>query len=66
MPDKQMHQLMIGMSGSFDVILDGCLEKRRFRLNRSYRLYVCPMIWRGPLTSNPYDEGNYYRNTLNI
>jgi hypothetical protein len=35
-----MRQLMIGVSGSFDVILDVCSEKTRFDLSRSYRLYV--------------------------
>src|SRR5436309_1238342 len=44
---KEMHALIIAMSGSFDVVLkDGKLEKR-FHLNRSYNgLYVPPMIWR--------------------
>ena len=44
---KALHQLIIAMSGSFDVILDDGHEKKRFHLNRSYYgLYVCPMIWR--------------------
>jgi hypothetical protein len=71
---KEMHQLIIAMSGSFDVILDDGSEKKRFHLNRSYYgLYVCPMIWREldnfssgsvclVLASNLYDEGDYYRN----
>ena len=43
---KDLHQLIIAMSGSFDVVDDGS-EKRRVHLNRSYNgLYVCPMIWR--------------------
>ena len=33
--------------GSFDVVLDDGLDKKRFHLNRSYYgLYVCPMMWR--------------------
>jgi dTDP-4-dehydrorhamnose 3,5-epimerase-like enzyme len=71
---KEMHALIIAMSGSFDVVLkDGKLEKR-FHLNRSYHgLYVPPMIWREidnfssgsvclVLASNLYSESDYYRN----
>jgi len=70
---KALHQLIIAMSGSFDVVLDDGSEKRRFHLNRSYYgLYVCPMIWREldnfssgsvcmVLASNLYDEADYYR-----
>ena len=71
---KDLHQLIIAMSGSFDVVLDDGNEKRRVHLNRSYNgLYVCPMIWREldnfssgsvcmVLASNKYDEADYYRN----
>src|SRR5512132_3659729 len=44
---KEMQQLIIAMSGSFDVVLDDGNGKHRFHLNRShYGLYICPMIWR--------------------
>ena len=71
---KNLHQLIIALSGSFDVILDDGTEKKRFHLNRSYYgIYVCPMIWREldnfssasvclVLASNLYDAGDYYRN----
>ena len=71
---KGLSQLIIAMSGSFDVVLDDGQEKKRFHLNRSYSgLYVCPMIWREldnfssgsvclVLASNHYEEGDYYRN----
>lgn len=71
---KELHQLLIAMSGSFDVILDDGAGKHRFHLNRSYYgLYVCPMIWREidnfssgsvclVLASNFYDEADYFRN----
>ena len=71
---KALHQLIIAMSGSFDVILDEGGEKKRFHLNRSYQgLYVCPMLWREldnfssgsvcmVLASNIYEESDYYRN----
>lgn len=70
---KELHQLIVAMSGSFDVMLDDGFGKRRFHLNRSYYgLYVCPMIWREldnfssgsvcmVLASNLYDEADYYR-----
>jgi hypothetical protein len=70
---KGLRQLIVAMSGSFDVLLDDGREKRRFHLNRSYHgLYVCPMIWREldnfssgsvcmVLASNRYDEADYYR-----
>ena len=44
---KALHQLIIAMSGSFDVVLDDGFEKKRVHLNRSYSgLYVCPIMWR--------------------
>ena len=70
---KAVHQLIIAMSGSFDVVLDDGRDQRRFHLNRSYYgLYVCPMMWREldnfssgsvcmVLASNRYDEADYYR-----
>ena len=69
---KALHQLIIAMSGSFDIVLDDGSEQRRFHLNRSYYgLYVCPMIWREMdnfssgsvclvLASNFYSESDYY------
>jgi len=70
---KVLNQLIIAMSGSFDVVLDDGHEKKRFHLNRSYQgLYVCPMMWREldnfssgsvcmVLASNLYEESDYYR-----
>jgi WxcM-like, C-terminal len=71
---KDLHQLIVAMCGSFDVVLDDGHAQKRFHLNRSYYgLYVCPMIWREldnfssgsvclVLASNLYDESDYYRN----
>lgn len=71
---KTLHQLIIAMSGSFDVVLNDGKKKKRYHLNRSYYgLYICPMMWREldnfssgsvcmVLASNKYDEGDYYRN----
>lgn len=70
---KRLHQLIIAMSGSFDVVLDDGSEKKRFHLNRSYfGLYVCPMMWREldnfssgsvclVLASELFDPDDYYR-----
>lgn len=70
---KALHQLIIAMSGSFDVTLDDGRERKKFHLNRSYQgLYVCPMMWRDldnfssgsvcmVLASNIYEESDYYR-----
>jgi hypothetical protein len=70
---KALQQLIIAMSGSFDVVLDDGRNKKRVHLNRSYYgLYVCPMIWREldnfssgsvcmVLASNIYEESDYYR-----
>ena len=70
---KNLHQLMIAMSGSFDVTLDDGSDKKTFHLNRSYYgLYIPPMLWRDldnfssgsvcmVLASEFYDEEDYYR-----
>lgn len=71
---KDLYQLMIAMSGSFDVVLNDGQQERRFSLNRShYGLYICPMMWRTldnfssgavcmVLASMPYTEDDYIRN----
>jgi dTDP-4-dehydrorhamnose 3,5-epimerase-like enzyme len=70
---KALHQLIIAMSGSFDVHLDDGTSKKTVHLNRSYYgLYVCPMTWREidnfssgavcmVLASEYYDAQDYYR-----
>ena len=70
---KNLHQFLIAMSGSFDVLLDDGRERKRVHLNRSYNgLYICPMIWREldnfssgsvcmVLASEHYDEADYLR-----
>lgn len=70
---RKLQQLVVAMSGSFDVILDDGLEKKTFHMNRSYYgLYVSPMMWRDitnissgavcmVLASEPYDEKDYFR-----
>jgi glyoxylate utilization-related uncharacterized protein len=70
---KQLQQLLIAISGSFDVVVDDGAYKHRYHLNRSYfGLYLPPMTWREldnfssgsvclVLCSAPYDEADYYR-----
>lgn len=70
---KGLQQLIIAMSGSFDVVVDDGREKKRFHLNRSYfGLYLPIMVWRElenfssgsvslVLASEYYSESDYYR-----
>jgi hypothetical protein len=70
---RALHQLIIAMSGSFDIHLDDGRAKKTVHMNRSYYgLYICPMIWREidnfssgavcmVLASEFYDEADYYR-----
>ena len=71
---RSLSQLMVAMSGSFDVTLSDGNEKMLFHLNRSYfGLYIPPMMWRDleyfssgavcmVLASDYFDEGDYFRN----
>ena len=71
---KNLQQLIVAMSGSFDVVLDDGVNRKVFSLNRSYLgLYLPRMIWRElvnfssgavcmVLASEYYDEIDYYRN----
>jgi len=44
---KKLEQLIICLSGSFDVVLDDGTNSKRFTLNRAYcGLYISPMMWR--------------------
>lgn len=68
-----LHQLIIAASGSFDVILDDSVNRKKFHMNRSYfGLYVPNYIWREidnfssgavclVLASIDYDESEYIR-----
>jgi hypothetical protein len=70
---RNLHQMIIAMSGSFDVVLDDGVRNRRYHLNRSYYgLYVAPMMWREidnfssgsvcmVLASDYFDEADYFR-----
>jgi hypothetical protein len=69
-----LHECIIALSGSFDVVINNGKETKTISLNRSYYgLYVPPMIWRSLenfstnslcliLSSAPYSEDLYIRN----
>lgn len=70
---KELHQLIIAASGSFNVTLDDGNVKRTFTLNRPYQgLLVVPGIWRElddfssgsvclVLASHLYEASDYIR-----
>lgn len=70
---KQLYQLIVAASGSFEVMLDDGKNKKIVRLNRpNYGLLVIPGIWRElfefssgaicmVLASHKYDESDYLR-----
>ncbi len=71
--NKRLEQLIIAVSGSFDVVVNDGHDIARFSLRRSYYgLYVPPMIWRDidnfssgsvclVLCSDLYDPEDYHR-----
>ncbi len=70
---NDVDQVLIAMSGSFDVVLDNGEVRQKVTLNRSYvGLLIPSLIWRElenfssgavclVLASAPYDENAYYR-----
>lgn len=70
---KQLYQLVVAASGSFDVLLDDGVNKKVVTLNRpDYGLLIVPGIWREllefssgavclVLASHPYNEEDYIR-----
>jgi len=70
---KELLQLMVSVMGSFDVVLDDGLMRRRVSLNRGYYgLYLPNLIWRElenfssgaicvVLASQPYEASEYIR-----
>ena len=71
---KKSHELIIALSGSFDVLLNDGKQESRYTLNRSYYgLYVPNLIWKSMenfstnslalVVSNiSYDQTDYIRN----
>lgn len=70
---KEQHELVIALSGSFDVLVDDGRSKQVFSLNRSYYgLYIPNGIWREMnnfstnavamvLSSTAYSKDDYIR-----
>lgn len=70
---KNTQEVIIALSGSFDVVLDDGKEKRKYSLNRSYYgIYIPSGIWRHMenfstnslafiTASTDYDENDYIR-----
>jgi hypothetical protein len=71
---KNLQQLIVAASGSFDITIDDGKEKKRIHLNMPYEgLLIRPGIWRDldnfssgsiclVLASEIYDEKDYIRN----
>lgn len=71
---KDLHQLVIAVSGSFDVVLDDATRKKKVTLNRAYEgLLITNLIWRElenfsggavclVLASTTFMESDYFRN----
>ena len=71
---KEQQELIVALSGSFDVVIDDGVEKQIFSLNRSYYgLFVPAGIWRQMqnfstnslalvISSTKYNDYDYIRN----
>jgi dTDP-4-dehydrorhamnose 3,5-epimerase-like enzyme len=70
---RTLQEVVIAVSGSFDVVVEDGIARGRYSLNRSYYgLYLPPMVWMNlenfssnavalVLASLPFDEADYYR-----
>jgi hypothetical protein len=70
---KTLQQVLIAISGSFDIILDDGTRRKRIHMNRSYYgLFISPLTWRIinnfssgavclSIVSDYYKETDYFR-----
>ncbi len=70
---RELHEFIVAISGSFDVVVDDGREKKTFQLNRSYYgLYIPNLMWRSienfstnslgmVLASRHYEQEDYLR-----
>jgi glyoxylate utilization-related uncharacterized protein len=70
---RSLQEVVIAVSGSFDVVVEDGTARARYSLNRAYYgLYLPPMVWLNlenfssnsvalALCSQPFDEADYYR-----
>ena len=75
---KECHQLLVAVSGSFEVELDDGFNKKIIKLNRpNFGLHIPPGVWAAEksfssgsvclvITSDLYDEKDYIRNYLDF
>ena len=75
---KELQQLIIAASGSFDILLDDGVNRKTVNLNRPYYgLHIVPGIWREllnfsssticlVLASIKYNKADYIRNYLEL
>ena len=70
---RSLQEVVIAVSGRFDVVVEDGTARARYTLNRAYYgLYLPPMVWLNlenfssnsvalALCSQPFDEADYYR-----
>jgi glyoxylate utilization-related uncharacterized protein len=70
---RSLQEVVIAVSGSFDVVVEDGTARARYTLNRAYYgLYLPPMVWLNlenfssnsvalALCSQPFDESDYFR-----
>ena len=70
---KELHQFLVCLSGSFDVVADDGVSNSRIHLNRPWiGLHIPPMIWAAEVNFDPgsvclvmasdiYEESDYIR-----
>ena len=70
---RTLQEVVIAVSGSFDVVVEDGIARGRYSLNRSYYgLYLPAMVWMNlenfssnavalVIASQPFDEADYYR-----
>ena len=70
---RSLEEVIIAVSGSFDVVTEDGTARERYSLNRAYYgLYLPPMVWMNlenfssnsvalVLASQPFEEADYFR-----
>jgi dTDP-4-dehydrorhamnose 3,5-epimerase-like enzyme len=70
---RTLQEVVVAVSGSFDVVVEDGSARARYALNRAYYgLYLPPMVWMNlenfssnsvalVLASRPFEEADYYR-----
>ncbi len=73
---RTLKEVVIAVSGSFDIVVEDGTARARYSLNRAYYgLYLPPMVWMNlenfssnsvalVLASQPFREADYYRDRI--